>query len=208
MQADQYIIEPVRNFYNTQYGQPHRKYHNHNHINNMFIYAEFADMMLSEEQVAAIYFHDIYYDIKSNEVMSNEEKSALCAYEHMKKYFSYNDKRATLVKNIILDTKNHYPVHGGEWSFPVLDLDLWGLFDITEYKKNAWLIRQEYICYSWIDFLKGRKKWLETMVVREKIYHSQYVRNSIMNELAFKNLKNELEHIKTQNQWVDYIMGN
>ena len=208
MESDQYIIEPVKDFYNKQYGQPHRKYHNHSHITDMFVFASFNDMMLAEEQIAAIYFHDIYYDIKSNDVATNEEKSAWYAYEHMKKYFDYDDKRANIVKNIILDTADHFPTNGGDWSTPIIDLDLWALYDIKEYKKNAWKIRQEYLCYSWKAFLSGRKKWLETMVIRDKIYHSPYASNSMMNELANRNLKLELEHIKSQNTWVDFITLN
>jgi predicted metal-dependent HD superfamily phosphohydrolase len=207
MHSDFYLIEPIRDFFNNQYSQPHRKYHNYTHIDNMFLYASFGEMMLSEEQVVAIYLHDIYYDINSNDMQTNEEKSAIFAYEHMKEYFGYDDKRASIVKNIILDTKDHLPVHGGDWSSPVIDLDLWALFDIKEYKKNAWLIRQEYLCYSWDEFLKGRKKWLKSMVIRDKIYHSPYVRNTRMNELAFNNMNRELKFIHSQNEWVDFIIG-
>ena len=104
----------------------------------MFCYADSNGMVLSEEQIAAIYFHDIYYDIKNVGRSSNEEKSAEYAYKHMQTYFQYSDDRATLVKNIILDTETHIPTCKGDMSTPVIDLDLWFLYDFKEYKKVAW----------------------------------------------------------------------
>ena len=208
MQSNLYITKPIQEYYDVQYSEQHRAYHNLMHISNMFIYADYNDMILAEEQIAAIFFHDFFYDIPSFDILTNEEQSAIFAYDHMRKHFDYSDKRASIVKNIILDTREHVPVHGGDWSTPVIDLDLWGLYDITEYKKIAWLVRKEYGYYNWKDFSNGRKKWLKSMVSRDSIYCSPYAKGSKKDTLAFKNLNNELKHFTSRDDWTTYIRGN
>jgi len=89
MLNEEYIIEPVRDFYEKQYSQPHRRYHTTQHIENMFAYANFNGMSLSEEQVAAIYFHDIFYEVENTNAVPNEVRSSDYAFNIMKSFHNY-----------------------------------------------------------------------------------------------------------------------
>jgi len=194
------FVEPVNDFFYHKYNESHRFYHKMSHIRDMFAIAFYQNMKLSDEQIAAILFHDIYYDIPCKND-DNEERSGEYAYCIMGNYHNFTEDQCNLTKNIILDTKTHEPIYGAPESEAVIDLDLWFLFDIKEYKKNLLLIRKEYIIYDWEVFSPNRKYWLEKMLIRDTIYVSEYS-NKEMNMLARKNIEAELDVIENNDDWL------
>ena len=79
-----------------RYNEPHRYWHNLDHIKNMINCAKSRNI-LSDDLFLAIVFHDIIYNPKVN---NNEEQSA----ELLCKYIDNEE-----IKQAILDTKTHEP---------------------------------------------------------------------------------------------------
>lgn len=175
------------------YSEPHRKYHTMRHIANMFLTATRNNILLTEEQTWAVWFHDVVYKLQPDEYMNNEVMSAGVAFEYLTNVVSR--KQALIVGNIIQDTKDHIPKC--EESKVVIDLDLWALSDSIEYKKNARLIQLEYeSIMSKEDFLKGRLKWIEQMLGKKKYFWSEFATEE-MDKKVRNNLKAEKEKIET-----------
>ena len=129
-----------------RYNEPHRYYHNFNHIEKMVNEAERRDI-LTDDLFLAIVFHDIIYNPKTDD---NEEKSAELFYSYIK-----NDK----IKRAILETKTHIPTSC--LSKYLCDLDLSVLYgdyeDFVDYENK---IFKEY---QFLDYKKYKEKRLELL---------------------------------------------
>lgn len=129
-----------------RYNEPHRFYHNREHIEVMLSEAK-EQNILTDELFLAIVFHDIIYDPKAND---NEELSVklLCDY--------VNNKQ---ISQAILDTKTHKPTN--KLSKQLCDLDLGvlkGSFETFIDFENK--IFKEY---QWVDFNLYKEKRLEVL---------------------------------------------
>ena len=159
---DNLLIEVAR-----RYGEPHRKYHTLKHVMEMFTLARDRGIELSDQQVLAIWLHDIVYRVPADPNESNEMASVRLARGWLSE-ICYPTILAVKVALIIKDTEQELPT-GGE-SAVVIDLDLAGLS--LNYWRNRTLIRQEFACYSDEEFRVGRCKWLMSMLGRKSIYVS------------------------------------
>jgi pantetheine-phosphate adenylyltransferase len=92
-----------------RYDEPHRFYHNIEHIQKMLNSAK-EQGILSDDLFLAIVFHDIIYNPKEN---NNEELSAELFYSYLK---------VDYIKQAILETKTHKPT--SLLSMQLCDLDL------------------------------------------------------------------------------------
>lgn len=170
----------------TLYTQPHRHYHNMNHINDSLVELEnvpsdllkirqyhFHDRTLIE---AAIWYHDAVYNpySKRNEIESAALLPAI----------SFTSKPGTsfseLVRDIILATAKHTITQDGlPFAAQVmLDIDLAGFGkDWYVYSQNGDNIRKEYYNTQDTEFFQGRLKFLETINARESLYYTDYFRD-------------------------------
>jgi len=146
-----FILDKLRQFGIPEieierYNEPHRFYHNFQHIEKMVNDAKNQDV-LTDDLFLAIIFHDIIYDPKAND---NEEKSAELFYSYIK-----NDE----IKQAILETKTHTPT--SKLSKQLCDLDLsilWGDYETFIDFENK--IFKEY---QFVDCKKKKKKRLEIL---------------------------------------------
>lgn len=159
---DNLLIEVAR-----RYSEPHRKYHTLKHVMEMFTLASERGIELSDEQVLAIWLHDIVYRVPADPKESNEAASANLATKLLDES-GYSLSRIGDVCGIIMDTEKELPTVFD--SAVVIDLDLAGLS--LNYWRNRTLIRQEFACYSDEEFRVGRRKWLTGMLGRKSIYVS------------------------------------
>lgn len=129
-----------------RYDEPHRFYHNREHIEEMIANARKRNI-LTDELFLAIVFHDIIYNPKAND---NEELSAelFCKYVQ-------NDK----VKQAILDTKTHNPT--SELSKQLCDLDLGVLW--SNYETFIDFEHKIFKEYQWVDYKIYKEKRLEIL---------------------------------------------
>ena len=169
-----------------RYSEPHRHYHNWNHIQymldkfNKIKNREKIKGCIDKEAIYyAILFHDIIYDPKSK---TNEEDSA----NYLKEVFDKLDDQDISAKTIdiaryaIFASKNHlaepYPVAYQTGIEIFLDLDLAILAEpkLDVYKQYADNIRKEYYFvpdeeFRWHSMLS--QHWLDVMVSLVNVFH-------------------------------------
>ena len=177
-----------------KYYEEHRFYHNFSHITKMFdiVYDYRNNLYLTDEQSAAILYHDAYY-IPGNP--DNEKKSADLFMD-----WCFDQKAVAIdafqVRHIILDTKDEIPTI--DESKLVIDLDLYSL-GISAYKENRILIEKEYLLYfTHQQFIEGRIKWIESFLGRDKIYVSDIDIFTNLEQQARYNLQKDLEELKNE----------
>lgn len=206
--------------------QPHRKYHNVNHINDCLVELE----QYNEANIAdysfittvyvtyAIWYHDAIYNPYSKH---NEELSARLFMRNAKQSFSpvlkdtygIDDTTSYIaVYHTIMATSAHTVtqevVHSKDWidtAFGrayklMLDIDLAGLGKSwLVFKKNSNNIREEYYNTSRVDFIKGRLKFWEEISKRESFYYTEYFRSKYELE-ARQNIAIEVEQLTSELQ--------
>jgi predicted metal-dependent HD superfamily phosphohydrolase len=158
----------------TLYTQPHRHYHNINHINECLVELEgfySKDFSFGERKIVerAIWFHDAVYNPYSKE---NEVQSAMLVPEDPSFV-------STCVRALILLTAKHTITQPelGLAAQVMLDIDLAGFGKPWEIcKKNGENVRREYYNTSERDFYVGRLKFLQTIGQRESLYYTDFFR--------------------------------
>lgn len=191
----------------TLYTQPHRTYHNINHINECLVELEnipsellkvreyhYHDHTLIE---TAIWYHDAVYNpySKRNEI----ESAALLPPIP----FSNKMSLPELVRDIILATAKHI-ITQDKLSFAaqvMLDIDLAGFGQETQIcLQNGENVRKEYYKTPELDFQKGRLNFIQTISKRESLYYTDYFKEKYHVQ-SQKNLKIEEEMAL---EYVDY----
>ncbi|TGL44865.1 HD domain-containing protein [Leptospira perdikensis] len=155
----------------TRYSEPHRFYHNLNHIYQMLGEFDNTKMKLKDPEMVlfALYYHDLVYDPKSK---TNEEDSAKIAEERLSELGIAKDRVGICLLHI-LTTKSH---RLGEAHHPdtkyFLDMDLSILgSDEEEYLEYTKNIRKEYSVYS-DDYRKGRIQVLHHFIETVRLFQT------------------------------------
>jgi len=168
------------------YSEPHRSYHNLDHI--VRVLSEFdAAREIAErpdEVEAALFFHDVVYDATAHD---NEEQSAILASRTLAAA-GVDAAAGRRIAELILAT-----THGDRPPEPdaqlVVDVDLAGLADPSEeFIATSRRVRDEYPHVSDEDFASGRRKFLGSFLTRESIYATAHFRERL-EERARVNLK-------------------
>lgn len=179
----------------NKYTEPHRFYHNLGHIGYMIQAIdrtkEYLDFELTtrdrEILMEAIIYHDVIYNIRNEDDISNEQKSADYYAEHAPIFEQQ-------VYDMILASEHHFTENEyDELTSYFLDLDLSNLF--LENWNSVYLtdvaIRKEYM--SKIDssiVMDGRRKFiLNTLSPNIRI-------RSLKNELFEKKLSENIQCLK------------
>ncbi len=172
------------------YAQSFRKYHNFNHLWELFNYFDTnQDELEHPNEVAyAIFYHDIVYSIwsKKNELNSAELATEILLTTEL------DDKPIERVFNLIMVTKDHTPSKNKDEKWMV-DFDIailgqpWETY--IQYTKH---IREEYASVPNFMYRKGRRKVLKHFLNKNRIYQTDiFYKLYEMN--ARNNLKKELE---------------
>ena len=170
------------------YSQPHRHYHNWNHIDHCLTELEDAPVAKDHDQIEFdIWLHDsIYLTLgKDNEKKSAELATDIC----IRNCFSDSFTRKSY--DMILATR-HDKEPKDEDTKLLLDIDLSILgqpYDMFKrYEKN---IRKENWWIPEPFYRKKRKKFMVRFLERDRIYHTEYFRE-IYEARARKNIKSLL----------------
>ncbi|GLZ30813.1 hypothetical protein Lesp02_30020 [Lentzea sp. NBRC 105346] len=170
-----------------RYAEPHRKYHNADHVN-----AVLRDVTLLVEDlglgivdfavlVLAACAHDVIYDGKPGD---DERASAAWAREHVPAW------AADRVEHIVLATITHSSEDPVAQAF--LDADLAILAaDRDEYDRYASAVREEYSMYDDEAWRTGRGNVLRRLLARDPIYQTEAARTR-WEQRARANLEREL----------------
>lgn len=182
----------------TLYTQPHRKYHNINHINDCLAELEsfpqqsisgfeFNDYQIVE---AAIWYHDAVYNSYSK---ANEVNSATLINNKYQYELGSEIKKAVLATAKHLHTQSDLSIA----TQVMLDIDLsglgkpWGI-----YVKNGFNIRDEYYNTTDLAFLQGRIQFLETIAQRETYYYTKHFHDKYHFE-SKSNVEREINIIRS-----------
>ena len=121
----------------------------------------------------AIWFHDVIYDSKKTD---NEEKSGKYANFFLK-MIGVPKKHRKEVKQLILIT-SHKEIPKSKLERIICDLDLLE-FSEKWHLENSFKIRKEYSHLSDDDWNKGRKEFLEFMLLKKYIYNTSEYRDGL-----------------------------
>lgn len=152
----------------SRYSEPHRHYHNLDHLAECL--REFDSARhLANDAVAvelATWFHDVIYDAHATD---NEEKSAELARKHIAAADGAADLREA-VAALVLATKTHeFNSHPDAPLLVDVDLSILGR-EPDRFREYESQIRQEY---SWVPesiFAVKRAEILQRFLRRERIY--------------------------------------
>jgi cytidyltransferase-like protein len=133
--------------FTSRYYEPHRYYHNIDHLNLILDFFQ-KNNTNDEELFIAGLFHDIIYNPKRDD---NEERSAKLFDKHAK----VHPMKQTII-DLILSTKNH------EHNNPLntIDMEYLSTKDDDRISNIELKIFKEYQFYNVGDFVKGRRTFL------------------------------------------------
>ena len=178
--------------------QPHRHYHNINHVNDCLVELEnypFEKKMFNliddiTNVTHAIWFHDAIYNPYSAHGI-NETQSA-CLYDE------YCNPNNDIVYHAILATANHI-VDQTNLKLAtqiLLDIDLAGFGQPKEiYDINTDNIRKEYYKTSFEDFCAGRLNFFKKLQKRSSLYYTDYFKEKY-HDISQENIKNDIQVLK------------
>jgi len=190
------LVEAAK-FVLPYYMEPHRFYHNEKHISNMINTVVEMKTQISDVQNLAILFHDVVYLVGMDKGVNEDQSVKMLDLFCDLNPTAVDQKSKILAGNIILDTVAH--VACCPESKKVLDLDLYGLsLSWEEYTRAGMQIRSEYISYDDEVFYDGRIRFLQDMVDRDRIYHTDL----FYEKCEFKartNMVKEINLLKNRN---------
>lgn len=192
------MLEKYISLVKPYYDEPHRKFHNWDHIVyglNMF---KKLNTGTTEQKIAWL-FHDIIYDPTRKD---NEPLSAELAQKYIKENGDETKISVDSVTKIIHDTANHIPNHS--LSGLVLDIDMSSLaeIDYNEFERQRILAAQEYAFYGKDAVISGTRLFILNTLNQERIFTTDAFQS--MEPIARSNLKKYLDSLDN-NKAIDKI---
>ncbi|MBN2511842.1 MAG: hypothetical protein JXB18_02780 [Sedimentisphaerales bacterium] len=154
------------------YTQPHRFYHNLDHIRACLdIFEQIRSMASNPDAVEfALWYHDVVYDVRGSQ---NEEQSALIAYNTCMEA-GLTDAMAQEIQNLILTTKHTgRPQTRDQELIADIDLSILGSSD-DEFDRYEANIRKEYAHVPDDAFRLGRTAILKAFLDKPTLYYTAY----------------------------------
>lgn len=189
--------EKVYRALTARYTEPHRAYHNLNHIehalNELDRVRELAQDPIAVE--FALWFHDVIYNIGAR---NNEEKSARFAKDAILE-FGLDEKWAQRVSKLILATRHETPPTDLDARL-VVDIDI-SILGQSRERFDAYerAIRHEYApvikSRGIARFNSGRATILRRFLGRPMIYSTDYFKQ-VYEEQARANLRHSIERLE------------
>ncbi len=180
------------------YNEPHRYYHNLNHIKQIFSLIDTRSLNLKYYeilQIVAIIHDSIYYPKTIINGKNNEECSAEWFMEWFKDDVKLSlEKRKTidLIKNMVLETQ--YTKKEGTTTiskiFNELDLDTLINGDLNTLINNEKLLSKEYQFNNYLKYKEGRINFLNSIMK-----HKLIQKNNKNILLLIEYIKNYIPHI-------------
>lgn len=156
------------------YSEPHRAYHNLEHITDCFAKLDAASDLVHNRLPLelAIFYHDVIYDPKAKGGQ-NEQDSADFAAEMLSRA-GLPDSEVAIVYHLIIDTQ-HKEISKSADGRLLVDIDLTILgADQDRFQRYEREIREEY---SWVEeqaYRAGRAAIMQSFLDRERLYQNDY----------------------------------
>lgn len=157
-----------------RYSEPHRHYHNLNHVSGcLHAYDRIAHRLSDPFCIeASIWFHDVVYHPKSS---INEAQSA----EYASDFLSHTQIDPTAISEIerLIRLTRHPSNPSTEDEKYLIDIDLSTLGAGREqYDRYEVMIRKEYAFLPGLIYRRGRRKLLKAFIDCPYIYRTRYFR--------------------------------
>lgn len=186
------------------YNSPDRHYHNFEHINHclsklkeFFLYNssnQFLKLSSSDKKklwrivYMAILYHDIIYNPFDD---LNELNSA--EFFLKEKFTWLNETDINAIYDCIMLTSKHLSDFDSKdltlYEALMLDIDLSGFYD--SFRDDSLLIRREYFFIEGKQYYTNRKKFLEKLLNKDRIYYTDYFFNKCEIK-ARENIKKQI----------------
>lgn len=194
------MIDKYISIVKPYYDEPHRIFHNWDHIAYGLDIFKKLDTGTTE-QVIAWLFHDIIYDPtkRDNEALSGQFARNMIKKNGDDKIISSGD-----VSIIINDTITHIP------TFPiselVLDIDMSSLADnnYTEFERQRLLAAKEYAFFGKETVMAGTKAFIIKTLSQDRIFTTDYFKP--MESVARSNLKTYLDGLDQNKKFNDIFI--
>ena len=187
--------EKIWSVIQSKYGEPIRKYHTLEHIQDLLIELQVYQNKIVDLNavILAIFFHDIIYDPTARD---NEEKSAELFSALMSENLS--DVIVEKVVFYINSTRDHSPALSKDEDllyFLDLDMSILGR-DRLAYAQYSKKIRMEYCHIQEVAFNSGRSTFLRKILLDEKTIFLTEDFRSKMEQKARENIAWEIEELE------------
>lgn len=172
-----------------------RPYHNLRHIESMLIHVnDFKGFTNKERSLLkwSIWFHDIVYDSTQSD---NEEKSANQLVDFMRA-LDFEEEDIKVAKWLILVT-THKGSPQTKLEEIICDLDLFEFSLSERAQTNSKEVRQEFSHLSEAMWKGGRQLFLQTLLSKEYIYHTDLYRKTL-EQPARSNIMKEIISIDNE----------
>jgi len=179
-----------------KYSESHRKYHNLQHLRELFTYVDEYEEMIEEKNLVelAIWYHDIVYSVLRP--AKNELKSAEFALKEIPEGVLSKAERERLFCWIESTKKHFIPTKHASFSGQLfMDFDMAIIGTPREkYMTYASNIREEYGIYPDLLYKPGRKKALKSFLKSGELFLTDIFREKY-GEKARANIAFELEQL-------------
>ena len=176
------------------YGEPHRAYHNFEHIADCFQKLDAAADLIGNRLMLelAIFYHDVIYDPQAQKG-KNEQDSADFAAETLARAGLPNSEIG-IIYQLILDTQHQVVSKSADGRLLVdIDLTILGA-ELERFNRYEQEIRAEYSRVEEQAYRAGRAQLMQGFLNRERIYQTRYFFDRY-EEKARQNLKRLIQHL-------------
>lgn len=180
--------------------QPHRHYHNINHINDclseLYNYESNMTHLTYGDIVAithAIWYHDIVYNPYASEGINEAQSADLFSQYHRGKRIGQD--MVNIIAGAIAKTAKHTLTQPNlfEITQVLLDIDLSGLGKpMHVFATNSTNIRQEYYNTTDMDVIKGRLAFFQKLNKRDSFYYTDFFKE-LYHATSKENVALEIE---------------
>lgn len=185
--------EPVYKDIMKRWSEPHRHYHNLQHLDECLALLDEYKSQAQQPAVLeiALWFHDVIYDPKAHG--TNEQQSAELARSTLRAAH-ISEGIIKQAHQLIMLTQHHLPDDTPEAAL-MCDIDLAILGQNRErFQTYEQAIRAEYAWVPEADYKKGRSQFLKTFLQRPHIYTTP-VFQTRFEETARQNLQASIERL-------------
>lgn len=178
------------------YSEPHRSYHNLKHLQECLeVFDEVKSLAVKPALLeAALWFHDVIYDPQTTS--ENEEMSADLARDALETG-AVEQAVVEHIRSLILVTKHHVPDNRPDAAL-ICDIDLSILGREEErFQEYEEAIAQEYAWVPEVDYVKGRRRVLEKLLQRDRLYFTDFFAQRY-EARARSNLRWSLERLQAR----------
>lgn len=179
----------------TAYSAEERYYHTLHHLEQIFAELKPVKHLVADwpALVFSAFFHDLVYDTSENLLHQNNEVRSAELAEQKLSAMRVDEETIAKCKAQILSTR-HHDYSGDNDTNLLNDADMSILGQSPEqYAKYRLGIKKEFESYPQQMFVKGRKKFLEHFLGKQRLFHTDYfftryeqpARKNISAELAY-----------------------